>query len=614
MKDLDPGSCSVIDLFNNKKEQFIIPAYQRRFSWEKEHFLALFNDIYFLEPNEKHLMNMITLINPSHTGKINTIEVVDGQQRMTAFIILVKLLRDSIIKLRNSNENLEAGIKVEVSDAITHMTSCLHAQEKRKSPLIEKLILGQMDKGDFESLMSDDLSSIENQNLTLAYNLFQEKINELNIDEKLDLFEKLDGYVQLIRVDISKPKDAYRLFEITNNRGKDLTVTDKIKNFLLGHAALLSERNPIILTKVKDLWQQTIKNLDGIDDDVFFRQFLMGVLFKPISSNELIKEFKYNYYFKNIENVDILQDFKMYCDNHSIKQSAEELNEKISIVSFCKNLSDASHIYRKIVNNDFDNNVIRNEMANLQKIEGIPSYTFLLNIIRRNQIEDKVLIKVIKIIQVFMLRRHVCRIQTGDLNTIFSNLCEKKSDNIINKIKAHLNTERRYPTDGEFSDEFESLDLKGKVNRAKYILEMIEHYILPKMEFKINFPVVELEHIIPQSIKHETNKKKHGDWVKYLKGQAKISDEQVIIEHKRILHNIGNLTLLWGPLNNSANNSPWIRKKEAYQGLLNESKTGTYFEITKELLGYTYFRIKQTEERGKRFSKMAPQIWNFDNI
>lgn len=106
--NIQPNKLTLSQLFANENEQFIVPSYQRRYSWEINHIGALFNDIKSLQDGDGHLFGMIIL----HTSIYNynsifmSPELVDGQQRLTTLTILLKSLEKAYKKLqRNSTYN-----------------------------------------------------------------------------------------------------------------------------------------------------------------------------------------------------------------------------------------------------------------------------------------------------------------------------------------------------------------------------------------------------------------------------------------------------------------------------------------------------------------------------
>ena len=95
---ITPNTSALGNLFNIANEQFYIPAYQRRYAWGKPQLDALFNDINQLGENDSHLLGTILFLTESHTGGINRLEVVDGQQRITTISIILKVILDKLLE------------------------------------------------------------------------------------------------------------------------------------------------------------------------------------------------------------------------------------------------------------------------------------------------------------------------------------------------------------------------------------------------------------------------------------------------------------------------------------------------------------------------------------
>ena len=82
---------NIVRFLNNDIEKFVIPNYQRRFAWENKQVTDLFYDIHYLNRGQKHLLNMTILIT-IRKGRPNLVNIVDGQQRITTLILLIKVL------------------------------------------------------------------------------------------------------------------------------------------------------------------------------------------------------------------------------------------------------------------------------------------------------------------------------------------------------------------------------------------------------------------------------------------------------------------------------------------------------------------------------------------
>jgi len=588
---ITPTYLTLGQLFTISNEQFYIPAYQRRYAWRRKQLDEFFNDINHLDENSSHLLGTILFLTETHTIGLNLLELIDGQQRITTIAIILKVLKDYFEK--NNNENVN-----EVKKYLT----CKGADRQ----LLYKIKLGDLDDPDFKKIMSDqDLESIQNEHLWFAYKYFKEKIISLDKNTE-DFYDKLINRVVVIRLDIGLAKDAYKLFETINNRGLRLSATDIIKNFLLGHASLINNQT---LNLVKGNWRSLIINLDKIDSDKFFRHFMMNKLKIKIPKSRLTSDFKH-YYYTNIKEVEKISDYKTYLE--SVDQNEEEDNEeedngetstevkdytdeKISIVDFAKLLKNSSEIYSKIINRGFENEKINQCLYNLQRIESTPVNTFLLDLFHKKGVSDKDKIQILKLLETFMIRRHICEYRTAILDDIFSKLVGIEDKNIVENVRKQLLKD--LPSDREFVEKFEKSQFKRLEDRAKYVLEQIEYDLIKQREYILLGPRVNLEHIIPLTINTKKSIRELGNWPKYL-------GKDSIEKHKDYVWRIGNLTLLAEELNISASNNPFKDK-------LNEYKKSN-IKLNKEILKkFNEFRFNEVENRSAEFAQKAPKIWHF---
>lgn len=607
---ITPTSLTISQLFSTKNEQFFIPAYQRRYSWGWKQLRDLFDDIDFLQGTDNHLLGSIVCLTETHVAGINTLELVDGQQRITSLSILMKAIRDMLTKMNNAENTSE----------INGYLTCKGIDGKYKN----KLLLGDLDDPDYVKLIEDEnVDSIRNVNMLNAYNWFIAWFKEYGL-EKLNMFYfKLTNNVHVIRLDVAQAKDAYKLFETINNRGLYLSPTDIIKNFLLGHASVLGENT---LIKVKNNWKELIVNLDGIDIDDFFRQYMCGILRRKVTEFYLIDTFK-KYYIGMVEESDKLSEYSHYYeveldDSTTIEETLEEENikeeldqetdeqllensesttkdikkVKITIIEFSSVLKEAASTYSKMLRRGFEDKKINQCLFNLQRIKSFPAYIFLLNIFQR-KLGNDIMRKILILLETFMLRRHICEYRTGELDDIFSKLVDVKDENTLEEVKENLS--KYLPRDEDFEKKFSNHDYKGKANRAKYVLEMLEYDLIEdKGEYTLNTGTdLHLEHIIPQTITTKKSKKIFGDWISYLGENA----ENL---HPEYVNKIGNFTLLAQELNIVASNNPFKSK-------LNEYRKSN-IALTKVIVqGYNEFKFSDVGQRSGLFAKKASSLWKF---
>ncbi len=273
---ITPTSLSISQLLSTESERFVIPAYQRRYSWQDKQVKELFDDINHLEGGETHLLGSIVCLTGDHGAGINSLELVDGQQRTTTIMLFLDAIED---RLRSDGNDEDA-------QTISKMvTSKDYTGTKSK-----KLVLGDLDNRDFMRVVDGvELEEVINNNLLRARKVIGELINKLSSEEFNQLRYKFINQAYIIRLDVAQAKDAFKLFETINNRGLSLSPTDIIKNFLLGNASIISGET---LESVKDDWTKIVLLLDGIDMDNFFRQYMAGLTGQKVTQTRLIDTFK----------------------------------------------------------------------------------------------------------------------------------------------------------------------------------------------------------------------------------------------------------------------------------------------------------------------------------
>jgi len=598
---ITPTALTITQLLSTESEQFVVPAYQRRYSWLSKHIAELFDDINSLESQETHLLGSIVCLTTSHGVGINELELVDGQQRITTIMLFLNAIAETYKQLGKDKEAEKLGTFLYCAD--------FDGQQRNK------LALGDLDNTDFELIIENkNLDEVVNKRLLEGHKLIATFIGRLDPDE-LDKFKyKFINQANIIRLDVADSKDAFKLFETINNRGLSLSPADIIKNFLLGNASLIGDE---ILEEVKKDWTQLIICMDGLILDDFFRQYMNGILGRKVTYSMLIDTFK-KYFVENISDGNKLTQRAEYApeiieeteqslseQEEMLEDSSSENNtsasfkkqdEKISITQFVSDLRKSAEIYSKILNHNFGDKKVDRHLLNLQKIRSFASYTFILNLMQRN-ISRNDQIAILWLIEIFMLRRNIAEYRTAELDDIFSNLTTLSDENITEKVKAVL--KEHLPSNAEFEEKILQHDFKGQLeNRAKYMLEQIEYDMTGNTSEKYigDGEDVHLEHIIPQTITTKKAKEEYGDWEKYLGSDA-------VEKHKILVAKIGNMTLLSAPLNIKASNNPFLAKKEEY--------SKSIIEITRKLKDYEEFKFDQITERSKKLAKRSIKIWSF---
>ena len=307
---ITPNSLTINQLFGSSNEHFVIPSYQRRYSWRERQIYELIEDIQLIDAGDTHLLGSIVCLTGHHTAGLNQLELVDGQQRLTTITILLECIR----------QHLKESGDVDTAGDVGRLLSA----RSMTGPSEPKVVLESLDRDEFERLVADPVfdsnASYENRRLQTAFRIIREYIEESSIEEVRSLLYKLQNQALVIRLDVGEAKDAFKLFETINNRGLRLSPTDIIKNFVLGNA---SRFGTVELTEARKCWARLVTNLDGTDADTFFRYFLIAKLKRRVTTSEVVAEFK-TLFMNSVLEAAHLPDRHLYADEEPSGLDDEE--------------------------------------------------------------------------------------------------------------------------------------------------------------------------------------------------------------------------------------------------------------------------------------------------
>jgi Protein of unknown function DUF262/Protein of unknown function (DUF1524) len=588
-----PNSLTISQLFSSTNEQFVIPAYQRRYSWRERQIWELVEDIKLIEATDTHLLGSIVCLTGHHAVGLNKLELVDGQQRLTTISIILECIR----------QRLEADEELQQASDLSGLLSAKPLGGKA----VRKIALDSRDGAEFDRLISNqsdgDVTEFENKHLQLAFGIIRGWIAENTLEQIGSFLYKLRNHALIIRLDVSDAKDAFKLFETINNRGLKLSPTDIIKNFVLGNAARFGASE---LNEARASWAKLITHLDGTDTDAFFRYFLIASLKKRVTKSKVVPEFK-TLFMNDVVEAANLPDRHLYAYEEE-EEEADDLAEvaegedvplkrdasaKVGFKAFINRVVQNAKAFGDLVLAKTGDKKIDRHLLNLRMIKAAQTYGFLMYL-RVGGADDKQFVNVLKLTEGFILRRHICRERANETETLFAKLCTADPKNAVAETRKAYR--EACPPDDRFKEDFAATDFSSSIDRARYCLEKIE--LLKHgnhSELQVEGPEsVHVEHIIPQKIKTKKAKDEFGDWVEYLGDNAEA-------QHLKLVSNIGNLTLFAGTLNISASNNPFASKKAEYK------KSG--IEITKEIGSMPNFRFKQILARSKELAELAVEIW-----
>ena len=273
----------------NGFKQFIIPVYQRTYSWEQEQCQRLWNDIVEMQQQNRtgHFVgSIVNIAEQAMPTGVQKFRIIDGQQRMTTLTLLLIALRDY------GFEHLEdTSINPQVINGMCLQNDYATGEEKYK------MLLTQTDKVVLIKLIErSPLDDIKASRLIDNYKFFVGKIAE----KKLTSQEIQEGVAKLQIVNITLDRavdDAQLIFESLNSTGMDLSQSDLIRNYIL-----MGLESDVQYNIYQNYWLPMEKLFDYEKQttlmDKFFRDYLTFINGKIPNLSKVYEEFKYYHRYK----------------------------------------------------------------------------------------------------------------------------------------------------------------------------------------------------------------------------------------------------------------------------------------------------------------------------
>lgn len=223
--------------FIGTKAQYLVPIYQRKYSWELVDCKRLFDDIINAAKDSKrpcHFIGSIIYLAKDeiqHASAIKEYLVIDGQQRLTTLALLLLALGRYTLRKCTANgvedSNLPTSLDAIMEDYLVN--------KREQGDLYFKMKLGDEDFSNYKLLLKKtnevDLETHLGSRIFVNYNYFLSRMERERIAPQT-IFE---GIKKLVVIDTClAPEDNPQLvFETVNSTGRELTVPDKIRNFIL---------------------------------------------------------------------------------------------------------------------------------------------------------------------------------------------------------------------------------------------------------------------------------------------------------------------------------------------------------------------------------------------
>lgn len=538
----------------DSKVVFEIPKYQREYTWGTREWESLYDDL--IENDDGYFLGSIICINCA-TDSINApkFEVVDGQQRLTTLSIFLSALYTT---LNNNKELLDEEQQTDILQLKRKIVLKKTQSDIRVVPQIQN-----SNRDDYLGLLAQ-IGIIPNRQMPnhaglrriiKAYKYLLKRINN-TLEETNDkvtamfrILEKVNTSI-LVIIEVSNHADAYTLFESLNNRGVPLTSVDLIKNLLLARLDSKGEEN---IDYYFTRWTEILNNLgeEYSEQERFFRQ-------------------NYNAFRKSL-NLPFIKDDRQYpLGTIATRSTLLDIYEKLITkdpIGVLDELSENAAIYAGIVLNKTDGltQAQRDSYQDLQRVQGAPSYLFLMYLVKNTVslgIDSNDIVKICRLLVNFFIRRNLTDTPpTRDLNRIFMSYIEEIELNKYTGAKIYNNL-RSALINISSSDKIFEEKLRGPVyddnsSATRFILCMMAKRSMTLENEKdlwrktnSNQYVWSIEHIFPQGSNIP------DVWVDMI---ADGDYEQAKEYQTLYVHTLGNLTITG--YNSTLSNKAFFEKK-----------------------------------------------------
>ncbi len=540
----------------NQNNQFVIPIYQRLYSWEKEQCEQLWDDIIEIGGNDKmngHFIGSILYVRDDNTHS-SPLLIIDGQQRLTTITLL-------FIALRN---HLSDEVKILEKFSREKIESYLINSDKDGDKKF-KLILSEPDRDTLLSLIDENRGKPSEPSLKIMENfkLFEKWIRK-NTDKLETIFKGLEK-LMIVWIALKKEKDDPQLiFESMNSKGIELTQTDLIRNYIIMETEIEKQEG-----FYNQYWRAMEE--DFKQNETLFNQFVrhyLTIKTKEIPNINKVYEALKDYRQKEGIGIEaLLQDLQKYCGY------------------FCQ------IVFKKEADKD-----LNKALGFLVDLEMDVVYPLLLELY--SDYSDGVLSKqdfipIIYLTESYICRRAVCGLGANSLNKIFASFTKKiNKDQYLESIKAHFlsleTTKGKFPKDSEFKKLFITIDFYH-FKKTKYFLERLENFDTKE---PVDTQECTIEHIMPQILTEE--------WKRDL-------GENFKAIHEKYLHTIGNLTLTG--YNEKYSNNSFQEKRNMEKGF-NQSP----LRLNQSLKDLEPFGEKKIEKRANDLADWALKIWTYPKL
>lgn len=595
-----------LDVVLKERQQWVVPVYQRHYSWKSdddEQIPNLWSDLRdqaltILEGRRPfpHYFGAIIYSQPKKQpfGAVTQRHLVDGQQRITTFQLVLVALREAARDLElDKDDVINAYLLNDVSKSMSD-------PEREKF----KLWPSSYDRSLYKNIVSNTPDGLREKEssyfykngnlikgstpkLLRAFFYLHENIIEFiqeqrqNEEETLEhVFESLlDAFLsafQIVIIQLDENDDAQEIFASLNGKAEPLAPFDLIRNDVF-HRAHKQDEDGEALFDVK--WKPF--------ETPFWSEMVKQGRFKKARADHFVGHTVVAQTAREVNLGKIATEYQNYARERGYDSVASELDV----------LLEYGAAYRALEQKP--EGAITNRIANVLSIWDLSTFHPLILWVTTQKISTEDKQRLYMLVESYIIRRELCGLTPKNFNKVVISIIReaKGKENIFEAINAHISSlngdASKMPSNADVAAACEQFDAYARISSQKlrYILKCVEEGIRTKFdEVTITTSNLSVEHVLPQKwsknwpLKNGSHVEFESVW-EANSAAVELDDETKTLmqERQRVVNTLGNLTLITGSLNPSLSNAAWesTDKKPGKQERLGESLLVLNREISK---------------------------------
>jgi uncharacterized protein with ParB-like and HNH nuclease domain/predicted transport protein len=547
--------------FLKKSPQFVIPIYQRTYSWTEKESRQLWDDIVRAGSNDTvsvHFVGSIVYIDKADTN-LTTWEpllVIDGQQRLTTVTLLIAALAIAL----GETEPVDG-----FSARKLRNYYLLNPEEGGERNY--KLLLSQTDKASLIAVVAGNEQPREQSlRVTQNFTLFTELIAGC----KRDLVAVCKGLAKLMMVDIKLKRgedNPQLIFESMNSTGRELSQADLIRNFIL------MGLEPALQTRLyEQFWRPMEVDFGqeayGTHFDGFMRHYL------TLKSGEIPRL------------DEVYEAFKAHARSPAVAQAGVE--------ALVKDIRECARHFCAMALGAETDPELKIAFHDLRELKVDVAYPFLLELYGdyvNATLPHSDFVAAVRLVEAYVFRRAICAIPTNSMNKTFATFSKAlKKDRYYESIQAQLlglPSYRRFPSDEDFRRDLQTRDLYNFRSRSYWLRRLENH----GRKERVAVDEYTIEHILPQ------NENQSAAWKSALGPEWKRVQQTW-------LHTLGNLTLTG--YNSEYSDRTFPEKRDHPEGGFRLSP----LKLNARLGQLDTWDEAEIKARADRLAGMALEVWS----